>query len=137
MTVSRSDETLIQALSFPGPPSLIYLDFHREVMGGSSITTLEKHIVTILPDIFSAPSISAKNIIITSTANSIITFLTNYDILAIFTRDGEIGTMLTCGTLTSDSETDKVNKINSFVRDFIQTETEKERTEFSVPEYFI
>ena len=40
--------------------------------------------------------------------------------------------MLTCGTLASDSETDKVNKINSFVRDFIQTETEKERTEFSV-----
>ena len=39
--------------------------------------------------------------------------------------------MLTCGTLTINSETDKVDKINSCVRDFIQTETEKERTEFS------
>ena len=69
---------------------------------------MEKHIVTISPTLLRRPF--QLNIITTSTANSIITCLTNYDIHTFFTWNGEIETMLTCGTFTSDSETDKVDE---------------------------
>jgi hypothetical protein len=48
----------------------------------------------------------------------------------------EIQAVLTSGTPTlNESNADKLNKVHSSLRDFILMETEKENTEFSVPEY--
>ncbi len=48
----------------------------------------------------------------------------------------EIRAILTSGTpATNDSNPDKLHKVHSSLQDFIHTETEKEKTEFSVPEY--
>jgi hypothetical protein len=48
----------------------------------------------------------------------------------------EIQAILTSGTpATNDSNADKLDKVHSSLQDFIHTETEKEKTEFSVPEY--
>jgi hypothetical protein len=50
----------------------------------------------------------------------------------------EIQAILTSGTpttTTNDSSADKLDKVHSSLQDFILTETEKEKTEFSVPEY--
>ena len=48
----------------------------------------------------------------------------------------EIQAVLTSGTPTlNDSNADKLDKVHSSLRDFIHMETEKENTEFSVPEY--
>ena len=47
----------------------------------------------------------------------------------------EIWTILTRGTPSNDSNADNMDKVHSSLRDFIQTETEQEKTEFSVPEY--
>ena len=121
MTVSMSDETLIQAPSFPGRQS----NTSRLPSGSNVRGVVSPHWrSTSLPFClkFSRPF---RFHLKYHYSNSIITFLTNYDILTIFTRKGEIGTMLPCGTLTSNSETDKVDKINSFVRDFIHRDWER------------
>ena len=48
----------------------------------------------------------------------------------------EIQAILTGGTpATDDSNIDKLVDVNSCLRDFIRKETEKERAEFSVPEF--
>lgn len=36
---------------------------------------------------------------------------------------------------TNDSNADKLDKVRSSLRDFIHTETEKEKTDFTFPEY--
>ena len=48
----------------------------------------------------------------------------------------EIQAVLTSGTPTlNDSNADKLDKVHSSLRNFIHLETEKEKTEFPVPEY--
>jgi hypothetical protein len=48
----------------------------------------------------------------------------------------EIQAILTGSTpATDDSNADKLEEVHSSLRDFVHTETEKEKAEFSVPEY--
>ena len=48
----------------------------------------------------------------------------------------EIQAILTGGTpATVASNADKLEEVHSSLRDFVHTETEKEKAEFSVPEY--